>query len=179
MARYAAFLRGINVGGRQATSDQLRRCFEELGLQDVATFRASGNVVFSAAGKVGAAQVEQGLERSLGYDVAVFLRTDNELKAIAAHRPFPARRLQASKGKLQVALLPKKPGAAAKKKLLALRSDDDLFAFEARELYWLPSGGLMDSAVGMKGISDVLGPNTVRTKGTIEQMAEKYFGSDD
>jgi uncharacterized protein (DUF1697 family) len=176
MPRYAAFLRGINVGGRTAGADQLRSCFEELGFDDVATFRASGNVVFTATGKVDASGIEKGLRKTLGYDVATFLRTERELKAIAAHEPFDRRRVQKSKGKLQVALLPKKPTAAASKRMLALQSDDDLFALHGRELYWLPSGGLMQSAVGMSGVTGVLGSNTIRTKGTIEQMAAKYFG---
>jgi uncharacterized protein (DUF1697 family) len=175
MPRLAAFLRGINVGGRKAGGDQLRAAFEELGFEDVATFRASGNVVFSAARKVDAAQIERGLAKSLGYEVATFVRTAAEVKAIAGHDPFDARRLQASKGKLQVALLPAKPTAQARKKMLALQSDDDLFAIHGRELYWLPSGGLMQSAVGMGGIADVLGSNTVRTMGTIEQLAAKFF----
>ena len=35
----------------------------------------------------------------------------------------------------------KKPSAAARKKVLALATDQDLLALEGRELYWLPSGG--------------------------------------
>ena len=175
MPRYAAFLRGINVGGRKATGDQLRHAFEALDFEDVATFRASGNVVFSAARKVDAAQIERGLKKSLGYEVATFVRTAAETKAIARHEPFDAKRLKASNGKLQVALLPNKPTAQSRKKILGLQSGDELFAIEGRELYWLPSGGLMESAVGMSGITDVLGANTVRTKGTIEQIAAKYF----
>ena len=176
MPRYAAFLRGINVGGRKATSEQLRAAFEELGCEDVATFRASGNVIFSAARKMDAKQIERGLKKSLGYEVAPFLRTGAEIKAIARHEPFDARRVKASKGKLQVALLPTKPTSPARKEMLGLQSDDELFAIQGRELYWLPSGGLMQSAVGMSGITDVLGLNTVRTMGTIEQIAAKYFG---
>jgi uncharacterized protein (DUF1697 family) len=176
MPGYAAFLRGINVGGRKATSQQLRSCFEQLGYEDVATFRASGNVVFSAPRRADAARIERGLEQSLGYAVAVFLRTAPEIEAIAAYQPFEARRVQASKGKLQVALLPRKPNVKATRQLLARQGDGDLFAVHGRELYWLPSGGLMESAVGMNGVTAVLGPNTVRTKGTIEQMASKYFG---
>ena len=175
MPRYAAFLRGINVGGRKASSDQLRSCFEELGFEDVATFRASGNLVFTAKGKVDARKIEQGLRAALGYDAATFLRTERELKAIAGHDPFDARQMKTSKGKLQVVLLPSKPTTAARKRILAQQSDDDLFAVHGRELYWLPSGGLMESAVGMSGVTDALGSNTVRTKGTIEQMAAKYF----
>jgi uncharacterized protein (DUF1697 family) len=175
MPRYAAFLRGINVGGRTATGDQLRSAFEELGFDDVTTFRASGNVIFDAGGRVTGASIERGLKKTLGYEVATFVRTGREITAIAEHEPFEARRVKASKGKLHVALLPKKPSAQARKRMLALGSKDDLFAIDGRELYWLPSGGLMQSAVGMSGITDVLGSNTVRTMGTIEQIAAKYF----
>jgi uncharacterized protein (DUF1697 family) len=44
MARYVAFLRGINLGGRRIANDELRSHFEALGCEDVATFRASGNL---------------------------------------------------------------------------------------------------------------------------------------
>ncbi len=175
MPRYGAFLRGINLPGRKATGDQLRAAFEALGFDGVTTFRASGNVIFDAGGRVAGASIERGLKESLGYEVATFVRTGSEIRAIAGRQPFEARRVKASKGKLHVALLPKKPSAQARKKMLALRSEDDLFAIDGRELYWLPSGGLMQSAVGMSGITDVLGSNTVRTMGTIEQIAAKYF----
>ena len=41
MPRYAAFLRGINVGGHRLTNDELRAHFEALGLREVRVFRAS------------------------------------------------------------------------------------------------------------------------------------------
>ena len=47
MLQYIAFLRGINVGGHRVKMDRLRAIFAELGLKDVSTFIASGNVLFS------------------------------------------------------------------------------------------------------------------------------------
>ena len=48
--RYAAFLRAVNLGrNRRVTSAQLKSLFEEVGAEDVATFRTSGNVVFEAS----------------------------------------------------------------------------------------------------------------------------------
>ncbi len=134
-------------------------------------------MVFTAEGKVDPARVEKGLRKALGYDVAVFVRTERELKSIVEHDPFDARRVRSSKGKLQVALLPAKPTAAARKRMLARHSDADLLAIHGRELYWLPSGGLMESEVGMDGITKTLGSNTMRTKGTIEQLTAKFFQS--
>ena len=48
MSEYAAFLRGMNVGGHRISNGELGRCFEELGFRDIGTFRASGNVIFAA-----------------------------------------------------------------------------------------------------------------------------------
>jgi len=48
MTRYVAFLRGINLGKRRVKMEQLRRHFEGFGLENVATFIASGNVVFDS-----------------------------------------------------------------------------------------------------------------------------------
>jgi len=88
MARFAAFLRGINVGGHRITNDELRAACEAVGLRDVATFRASGNVIFSAEdGEDPDAivdRIETGLAGTLGYEVPVLLRTAAEVSEVAA-----------------------------------------------------------------------------------------------
>ena len=66
------------------------------------------------------ARIEAGLQAALGYAVPVFLRTASEVRPIAAHRPFAAPSIEASKGKLQVAMLSAKPAAKARKQVLAL-----------------------------------------------------------
>ena len=47
--------------------------------------------------------------------------------------------------------------------------------FDGRELYWLPSGGVLDSPLDMTSIARVLGQTTIRTKGTVEQIAAKHL----
>lgn len=59
--------------------------------------------------------------------------------------------------------------------MLDLAGDDDRLAFGPRELFWLPSGGTRDSALDMKTIEKLLGPTTMRTKGTVEQLVAKHF----
>ena len=167
MPDHAAFLRGMGVGNRRPGKAELCECFEKLGLTDVASFRASGNVVFS--GKAKAADVEASLAEGLGYDVVVFLRTAAQVHAIAGREPFPG-----AEGKLQVVLLARKPPAKAVRELQAQAGDGDRLAFDDRELYWLPEGGTMDSPLGMDAWK-VLGPNTMRTLGTMQEMARKYF----
>lgn len=180
MDRYVAFLRGMNLGKRRIKNEELRAHFEAMGLEEVATFRASGNVIFAtpkreAESKL-AAQVEAELGERLGYEVPVFLRSDAEIAAIAAQWPFTAAKVKKSKGKLQVSLLQKKPSAVAKRKVLALAGDEDLLALDGRELYWLPSGGLLESDLDLKAIEKLVGSDTRRTMGTIEQIAAKLGG---
>jgi len=177
MLRYVAFLRGMNLGGRRIKNEELRRHFEEIGLEEVSTFRASGNVIFAtpkreAEAKL-AARVEVALGERLGYEVPVFLRSDEEIAAVATRRPFPAKGVEKSKGKLQVSFLKKKPSAATKKKALALATDEDLLAIEGRELYWLPSGGISESDLDLKALDAALGAGTMRTMGTVEQIAAR------
>jgi len=180
MSRYVAFLRGMNLGGRRIKNEELRRHFEGMGFEEVATFRASGNVIFSTSGREAesklAQRVEVELDQRLGYDVPVFLRSIEEVAAIAAQEPFDPKRVEKSKGKLQVSLLAEKPSASAKKKVLALATDEDLLALDGRELYWLPSGGLLESDLDLGAIEGLLGTDTRRTMGTIEQIAAKYSG---
>jgi uncharacterized protein (DUF1697 family) len=179
MPRYAGFLRGVNLGSRRkASSADLRSCLEGLGFEAVETFRTSGNVVFEAGREARAkltGRVERALAESLGYDVTVFLRTAAEIRAIAAHEPFPASLVAASKGKLQVALLPARPAADVRRQVLELATDDDRLAFDDRELYWLPSGGTRDSELNLRALEEQIGPWTMRTKGTIDLLCTKFF----
>lgn len=166
----------MNLGrNRRVTSAQLKSLFEEVGAEDVATFRTSGNVVFEAPRDIARA-LETHLEKALGHEMVIFMRTASDLEAIAAHEPFPPKAVDGSKGKLQVSLLEKKPTAATQKKVLALATDQDPLAFGKRELYWLPSGGMLDSSLDNDAIDSLLGRSTRRTKGTIDQIAAKYFG---
>jgi hypothetical protein len=45
---------------------------------------------------------------------------------------------------------------------------------EGRELHWLPSVGLSETEVDMKALDAALGKGTMRTAGTIAQIAAKY-----
>src|SRR6266545_8120025 len=77
MPRYVALLRAINVGGHNVKMEELRRQFERLGLSNVETFIASGNVLFDAKSSSVSAlehKIEAGLRTALGYEVATMVR---------------------------------------------------------------------------------------------------------
>lgn len=175
--RYAAFLRGMNLGKRRIQNTELCAAFEEIGLEKPAAFLASGNVVFESKARSLPRlreRIESGLEETLGYAVPTFLRTGDQVRALAEVAPFsPARGVK--NGKVQVTLLADAPTPAAKRDVLALATDDDQLAFGDRALFWLPTGGLSDSVLDLKEIRKRLGEGTTRTQNTLARMAKKFF----
>jgi uncharacterized protein (DUF1697 family) len=90
MGRYVALLRGINVGGNNLIKmTALKACFEEQGFDDVATFIASGNVLFTAgeaASKL-VPRIEDALSTTFKYSASVVLRSQKEMRDIVARAP--------------------------------------------------------------------------------------------
>jgi uncharacterized protein (DUF1697 family) len=88
--RYVALLRGINVGGKNLIKmPALKACFEAQGFTDVATYIASGNVLFSSpAGAAALApRIEAALGAAFGYDASVVLRSRRQLADTVARAP--------------------------------------------------------------------------------------------
>jgi len=174
--RYCAFLRAINVGGHTVKMDHLRRLLEELGLSKVETFIASGNVIFEARGKEKTLEqkIERHLEKSLGYEVATFLRTPAEVAAAAAHDAFPGIDPDADGVSLYVGLLKSAPDDAAVKKLVALRGRTDAFHIHGREVYWLLHGPMSETKFSGGKIEKILGmPMTMRNVTTMRRLAAR------
>jgi uncharacterized protein (DUF1697 family) len=94
--RYVALLRGINVGGKNPVRmAALKACFEEQGFADVATYIASGNVLFSTSRS--ARTLTRGIEKTLAgtfaYPACIMLRSREQMRAVVedAPRGFGAR----------------------------------------------------------------------------------------
>jgi uncharacterized protein (DUF1697 family) len=172
VARYAAFLRAINVGGRRITGPELCAPFASLGLVEPRSFRASGNVIFDAPRRPSETRIEKQLGKELRYEVEVFLRDTTEIAALAAADPFG----NGAGDKFHVWFLKSLPSPAKQREILALATDDDRLAFGERELFWRPLGRMTDSELDLKPIGKLVGLNTMRTNGTVEQIAAKYFG---
>ena len=89
--RYVALLRGINVGGQNPVKmADLRAAFDGMGFADVASYIASGNVLFSAPKqslRPLAARIENVLTIRFGIDVRVVLLTAAQLRAVVASAP--------------------------------------------------------------------------------------------
>ena len=179
MQRYVAFLRALNVGGHTVKMDHLRSLFEALGFERVESFIASGNIIFDAPSKDEAAlekRIEQHLQASLGYAVATFLRTPDEVAAAADFRPFPGADPVPEGHSLNVIFLKSEPGKEAREKVEALRTEYDGLRVHGRELYWWAHGRSSDSPIKPGAFEKAVGPGTSRNVTTVRKLAQKYAG---
>ena len=171
-----AFLRAINVGGHTVKMDRLRHLFEELGLHKVETFIASGNVIFeSTTSQV--AELERGIEahlrQALGYEVATFIRSADEIATIASYQLFSEIEIAAAHA-LYVCFLRRAPTDEARSKLMSLKDGFHEFHLHQRELYWLALVNTAESKVSGAQIEKALGaPMTARNITTIRKIGAK------
>lgn len=90
MTRYAAFLRGVNVGGVNLKMATVAQALQAAGFANVQTVLASGNVLLDS--RSGTATVrktaEQVLRAEFGYDAWVLAYEIDEVAAISAAYPF-------------------------------------------------------------------------------------------
>lgn len=91
MENYIAFLRGINISGKNKISmPDLKKEFENLGFSDAVTYLNSGNVLFSADSceeSVIRAQLETMLFEKFGLQIPVYIIRLDDLQDILFHAP--------------------------------------------------------------------------------------------
>lgn len=172
--RSVAFLRAVNVGGRIVKMARLKSLFEAAGYGGVETFIASGNVIFDA--RAGDAALERRLEKllegELGYAVGVFVRTMDEVAAIAEQRPFGEL---PSGARIYVGVLRTAPSPAVRRRVEALGTDADAFRVRGRELYWMCTVPSMQSIVSGAMLEKTVGmPATFRNINTMRRLAARY-----
>lgn len=178
MPRYVAFLRGINLGKRRVKMDRLREAFESFGCDDVATYIASGNVIFeSASEQTGTleAELESHLLGEFGFQVDTFIRSLAELAAIDLLSVFPSVN-DDPEYRVHVMFLKGPPGEEAERNLRELTTADDSFHVIGREAYWLRRGRMSDSVISMKDLANAIGnqPNTMRNMNTVQKIVAKF-----
>lgn len=90
MTRYAAFLRGVNVGGVNLKMADVAAAFEKAGFRNVKTILASGNVLLDSRDGVGAVRkkAEKVLRDEFGYDAWVLAYDLDTLRTVSECYPF-------------------------------------------------------------------------------------------
>ncbi|MGW5669775.1 DUF1697 domain-containing protein [Micromonospora sp. NPDC003776] len=143
MARYAALLRGVNVGSTRLAMADLRRIVADLGHEDVKTYLQSGNVVFTSPptkDDILGQGIERRLADELGLRVPVLVRSDAELAAVADASPYAAK--QDDPTRTLVAFLSARPTAAKVKELTVPAGENVEYEVVGREIHLhFPDGG--------------------------------------
>jgi uncharacterized protein (DUF1697 family) len=178
METMVALLRGINVGGRSRLAmAELRAVATGCGFEDVRTYIQSGNVVLRAPGQVPAEvahRLRNALAERLARDVAVIVRTGDELAGVVESSPFLPR--GADPAHLHVVFV------AGDEPAVVPLDDLDAYAPEeavalGRELHlWLP-GGMGRSALATD-LARRPGPvATTRNWRTVTRLAAMAAGT--
>ncbi|QRK10492.1 DUF1697 domain-containing protein [Archangium violaceum] len=147
MIRYVALLRGINVGGnKKVPMARLRELMQGLGYTDVATLLQSGNAVFSSKEKNTARlvkQLEAALAETFGFEVAVVIRTRDELAAAIEANPLPGA--EDAPSQFLVTFLSDAPDPKRLREIDPAAYLPDEFRVVGREIYARFPNGIRDS----------------------------------
>jgi uncharacterized protein (DUF1697 family) len=136
---YVALLRAVNVGGTSIIKmPDLRQLFEAAGFEGVATYVASGNVLFATkeadASKV-AARIEDRLATRLGRPCKAFVLAPRELEQAAHHNPFEPARHEAAL-RCQLMFLDGAPEPARRRDLEGMAAPEYRVHVHGRVLYY-------------------------------------------
>jgi uncharacterized protein (DUF1697 family) len=88
--RFAALLRGINVGKtKRIDMKNLKALFEAIGYHDVSTYINSGNVLFetSESVKIIVREIEQKFETEFGFKIPALVKSSIEMNSIVKKIP--------------------------------------------------------------------------------------------
>lgn len=90
MTRYAAFLRGVNVGGVNLKMAEVAAVFTGAGFSNVKTILASGNVLLDSGAGVQEVRTkaEAALRAAFDYDAWVLVYDLDEVRKISMAYPF-------------------------------------------------------------------------------------------
>jgi uncharacterized protein (DUF1697 family) len=167
--RYAAFIRGINVGGRVLIKmADLKTLCESAGLAKVGTILASGNIVFDSSKSPAGVerQLQAALEKKYGRPIAVFVRTIGELREIEKLQPF--KEVEVTKNtRLYVSFCRAVPEAVASR----IHPGFAVLGTSGREIFSvLEVSDTVKTPDVMKLLDEKVGETTVRNWNTVQKV---------
>jgi uncharacterized protein (DUF1697 family) len=174
VTRFVAFLRAVNLGRRRVDMATAKKALEEIGLDEVASYVNSGNLIFTAAGKAADHEVaiRARLEEQFGFEVTTFVRTAAQVRKLATEKPFGP----IAPGHTHFVLLPLiAPTAKERKAIEAMSNDHDEVVVRAGDVHWLIRSRSTETTLGPKQWKDVLpgNPTTARNTTMLAKLIEK------
>jgi len=171
--KWAAMLRGINLGKRQLKSAELKAVVEGLGFTEVKTILASGNVVFEAGDASPEAlerDLHAALEKATGLKSDVYVRNRADLAALVAANPFP-KEAEERPSFLLVTFHREPPSQAAIDKLLESHDGPERMVILGRELFTdFPEGQARSNLIPAMQKAKLAHANTGRNWNTVLKL---------
>ena len=148
MTKFAAFLRGVNVGGVNLKMADVAKALTDAGFSNVRTILASGNVLLESSTGVAAVRkkAEAALRQRFGYDAWVLAYDIDTLRAIDEAYPFE-REVEGYQS--YITFVTDKAALDELTALAASAGPDEKIAGGDGVVYWqVPKGSTLDSTIG-------------------------------
>ena len=173
--KYVAFLRGINVGGKNKIKmETLREVFGSLGFENVRTYINSGNVIFETVETDDnelSKKIENAIETTFALKIKVMTRTVAEIGNLIENNPF-AGQFENEKD-LHVFFLDEDLSNEKRELLLSHANENEMFAIQSRAIFCLLRISILDSIVGKGFIDKKLKVSaTARNWRTVNKISE-------
>ncbi len=177
MPKYIAFLRGINVGGKNIIKmEKLSATFVTLGFKNVKTFIQSGNVFFDSTANSSdplTRKIETGLMKEYDSNIKVMLRAVEEMENMVKQNPFKKIKPD-DKIKLYVCFLDKESKIKPTLPLISEKDALEVFKIDKKNVFII-SGQTKDGRYGFPNnfIEKELGVfSTARNWNTVCKMMD-------
>ncbi|MDQ0475782.1 DUF1697 domain-containing protein [Chryseobacterium sp. MDT2-18] len=173
--RYCAFLRGVNVNGTSMKMAEVCKIFSEVGMKEVSSVLATGNILFSSA--INRSELKIILEKALSdyfhYEAFLFLKTEKEVDEIFVQNPFA----KSDDSHIYIFI-----GIEGVEDLLlqefndSIKSENEKGAIVDQTFYWqISKGYTLDSNFGkILGKKSMKEKMTSRNLNTIEKIVKKF-----
>ena len=180
--RYVALLRGINLGGATMVKmEELRKCFEALGFEDVKTYINSGNVGFDCrsprmskgvtSDAILCNKIENAVEERFGRFFSVMVREQKDIERILRSNPFDGD--YESHKEMHVLFLKDKLSKEKADALIDAAFEGERYHVDGREIYCHLPRGVAESLLTKGVIDKKMKINfTGRNWRTVQKLAE-------
>lgn len=173
--KYVAFLRGINVGGKNKIKmETLREVCASLGFENVKTYINSGNIIFETRkpdDKRLAEKIEKAIEKEFSLNIKTMVRSVSEIEEIVKNNPFDGQ-FENDKD-LHVFFLDEEMPDEKRELLLSNNNENEKYFVRGREIFCLLKISILDSLMGKDYIGKKLKISaTARNWRTVNKVLE-------
>lgn len=173
--KYVAFLRGINVGGKNKVKmETLREVCVGIDFENVKTYINSGNVIFETKKTDNlklAEKLGEAIEKEFGFKIKVIVREFGEIEEIVKNNPF-AGQFENDKD-VHVFFLDEEMPKDKAELLLSNNNENEQYFVRNREIFCHLKVSVLDSLMGKDYIAKKLKvSSTARNWRTVNKILE-------